>query len=252
MINQIKTAQEIDSMREGGAMLVAVLKLMKQTIEPGITPRQLALVAANELKKLGGEPAFLGYGEPGYPDVICISVNNQVQHSIPTNEPIEGGDVVNFDFGVRYKGLVTDAGLSMGVGSISRDAKRLLDGTLHALETGISRVKNGAHVGDVSSAVEQTLLKYNLGIVRDLVGHGVGHELHEEPNIPNYGRAQRGPLLKEGMTIAIEPIATLGEEDIVVDDSDNWTLWTADGSWSAQFERTVLVTSSGFEDLTPW
>lgn len=247
MYNRIKTEAEIDSMRKSGQILAKVLQYLAKQTEPGVTPKDMSKLAAKKLQELGGEPAFKGY--QGYPDIICISVNNQVQHSIPDNEPFREGDVVNYDFGVRYKGMVTDGGITVGVGKISHEAQNLIQGTKEALETGIKAVRDGAHVGDVSAAIEDVLNHYQLGIVRDLVGHGVGHELHEEPNVPNYGHKGRGPILYEGMTIAIEPITTLGDYRII-GDKDGWTLWTQDGSWSAQFEHTVLVTKDGAEILT--
>lgn len=227
--------------------MATVLEKLRLATQPGVTPKEMSRLAASELKKLGGEPTFLGFH--GYPDVICISVNNQVQHSIPTNEPLEEGDVVNYDFGVSYEGLITDAGISVGVGKLKPETKKMIEGTKRALEAGISVVKDGCHVGDVSAAIEAVLRNHRLGIVRELVGHGVGHALHEEPNIPNYGTKGKGPILKTGMTVAIEPITTLGDERIVLD-QDGWTLWTIDGSWSAQFEHTVAVTETGAEILT--
>lgn len=244
-----KKPDEIAAMREGGRMLAAILQIMRTKAAPGLTPKDMSALAARELKALGGEPAFLGFY--GYPDIICISVNNQVQHSIPSTIPFKAGDVVNFDFGVRYKGLITDAGITIAIDNkTTPDTKRLLDGTERALYDGLSVVKDGACVGDISAAIEATLRKYKLGIVRELVGHGVGYELHEdEPEIPNYGKAGRGPILKPGMTIAVEPITTLGDPAIV-EAHDGWTLFTKDGSWSAQFEHTVLVTEDGMEILT--
>jgi methionyl aminopeptidase len=205
-------------------------------------------MAAAKLAELGGEPAFLGFH--GYPDIICISVNNQVQHSIPDHVPLKDGDVVNYDFGVRYNGMITDSGITVCVGdAFTADTKRLITGTEKALHDGLRAVKAGARIGDISAAIERTLRKHKLGIVRELVGHGVGHELHEDPDIPNYGRAGHGPVLKAGMTIAIEPITTLGDPGIY-QTRDGWTLLTQDGSWSAQFEHTVLVTPTGCEILT--
>ena len=246
-MTQIKSADEIAAMRESGRMLATVLEIMKREGRIGMTPRDMCELAAKELRALGGEPAFKGYH--GYPDVICISVNDQVQHSIPNNRPFEAGDVVNYDFGVRYKGMITDSGITVAIGDVGKAEERLLQGTQQALEAGIAVVKDGCKVGSISAAIEVVLKKYRLGIVRELVGHGVGHELHEEPNIPNYGRAGTGPVLKSGMTIAIEPITTLGSEAIV-GDPDGWTLWTVDGSKSAQFEHTLLVTDNGAEILT--
>jgi methionyl aminopeptidase len=247
MTTRIKTADEIAAMRKSGQMLATVLELLKRETKAGLTPRDMSRLAAQELKRLGGEPAFKGFH--GFPDIICISVNNQVQHSIPSAQPLRNGDIVNYDFGVRYKGMITDSGISLPVGPVAADAQRLLDGTSRALEAGIAQVKAGCRVGDISAAIEAVLKAHKLGIVRELVGHGVGHELHEEPNIPNYGRVGTGPVLEAGMTIAIEPIATLGGEAIALD-PDGWTLWTLDHSWSAQFEHTILVTETGSEILT--
>lgn len=244
----IKTPAEIEAMRESGKMLADVLRLLKSTCKAGMTPKQMAVLAKNRLAELGGEPAFLNFH--GYPDVICISVNNQVQHSIPSDIPFKDGDVVNFDFGVRHKGMVTDGGVTFAVGGkTTPDTARLIKGTEAALNAALKVVKHGCRVGDVSATIERVLRKHKLGIVRELVGHGVGYELHEDPEIPNYGRAGTGPVLKSGMTIAIEPITTLGDAAIS-ELHDGWTLITKDGSWSAQFEHTILVTPTGCEVLT--
>lgn len=243
-----KSPAELDAMRESGRMLATVLQVMRQKVAPGMTPKDMSALAMKELKALGGEPAFLGFY--GYPDIICISVNNQVQHSIPSSIPFAAGDVVNFDFGVRYKGMITDGGITIAVGNkTTPDTKRLIEGTERALYAGLSVVKDGVRVGDISAVIESTLRKYKLGIVKELVGHGVGYELHEDPEIPNYGRAGKGPILRAGMTIAIEPITTLGDPGIV-EAHDGWTLFTRDGSWAAQFEHTVLVTKTGCEIIT--
>ena len=249
---QVKTDQEIAAMREGGRMLATVLELMRQECAAGKTPKVMAQLAYRELKRLGGEPVFLGYQghRRPYPDIICISVNDQVQHSIPDDRQFLAGDVVNFDFGVKYKEMVTDAGITVCVdGKTTPDTARLLKGTERALYDGLKAIKSGCHVGDISAAIERTLRTHKLGIVRELVGHGVGHELHEDPEIPNYGRAGTGPILKAGMTLAVEPITTLGSPAIR-EDPDGWTLRTVDGSWSAQFEHTILVTPLGCEILT--
>lgn len=243
-----KTEQEIQAMREGGRMLSAVLQHLKAHTVAGMTPKDASAMAAQELARLGGKPAFKGF--EGFPDIICISNNNEVQHSIPSDTPFKDGDIVNFDFGVLHKGMVTDAGLTVCIGDKPDTAgKRLLEGTERALYAGIEQVRAGARVGDISAAIQAVLQSYNLGIVRELVGHGVGHELHESPEIPNYGRAGTGPTLKAGMTIAIEPITTLGNHRIF-QAHDGWTLLTVDGSRSAQFEHTILVTDDGYEILT--
>lgn len=244
----IKKPNEIEAMRDGGRMLALVLQKMRQTAEAGMTPKDMSAIAQKELRALGGEPAFLGFF--GYPDVICISVNNQVQHSIPTDIPFKNGDVVNFDFGVRYKSMITDGGITVAIGNkTTPDTKRLLEGTERALRDAINVVRDGIKVGDISATIEATLKRYRLGIVQELVGHGVGYDLHEDPEIPNYGRAGKGPVLKAGMTIAIEPITTLGNPAIV-EAHDGWTLFTKDHSWAAQFEHTLLVTHDGAEILT--
>jgi methionyl aminopeptidase len=244
----IRNSQEITAMREGGYMLAVVLEHMRKQSAAGLTPQQMSQLANERLRELGGEPAFLGFY--GYPDIICISVNSQVQHSIPSAIPFQLGDVVNYDFGVRHKGMVTDGGITVCIGDQpSSQAAHLIEGTERALAVGLGVIRDGARVGDISAAIEKVLRKYHLGIVRELVGHGVGRELHEDPEIPNYGQANTGPILKAGMTIAVEPITTLGSPAIV-EANDGWTLLTADGSWSAQFEHTVLVTKHGCEILT--
>lgn len=245
---QPKTPAEITALRESGRILATVLETIRKEVKAGMTPKDVSALAATELQKLGGEAPFKGF--EGYPDIICISNNNEVQHSIPSSQPFQNGDIVNFDFGVTYKNMITDAGITVCIGGHPDKAgARLLQGTEEALYAGLEAVRAGAHVGDISAAVEKVLRSYDLGIVRELVGHGVGHHLHEPPEIPNYGRAGTGPVLKNGMTIAIEPIATLGGHHIFVA-HDGWTLLTADGSRAAQFEHTVLVTETGCEILT--
>ena len=245
---QPKTPTEISAMRESGRMLATILQLIRKKVTAGMTPKDISAMAERELKKLGGEAPFRGF--EGFPDIICISNNNEVQHGIPSDRPFKNGDIVNFDFGVTYQRMVTDAGITVCIGGKPDKAgARLLKGTEEALYAGLDVVHDGARVGDISAAVESVLRKYELGIVRELVGHGVGHQLHEAPEIPNYGRAGTGPLLKAGMTIAIEPITTLGSHKIF-SAHDGWTLLTVDGSRSAQFEHTVLVTETGCEILT--
>jgi methionyl aminopeptidase len=249
----IKTTKEIDSMRVGGKILGEILQIMREIAVEGATPKDCSARAADELRNRGVKPAFLGVpGPPDFPDVICISVNDQVQHCIPTDVPFKNGDIVNFDFGVLHNGLITDAGITVvvgGEGYLTSDTRRLLEGTEQALQAAIKIVKPGIKVGDISATVEAVLRKHKLGIVRELVGHGVGYELHEDPEIPNYGKAGIGPVLKQGMTIAVEPITTLGDHDIYLE-KDGWTLRTWDGSYSAQFEHTLVVTENGCEVLT--
>lgn len=246
-MTKIKTATELDAMRESGRMLATVLTIVGSSIQIGITTKELDMIAASELAKLGGKPAFLGYY--GFPAVICISVNDEVVHGIPSKQVIKSGDIVSFDFGVNYKGMITDAARTVLVGPHNKAKQRLIDGTLESLDAGIAAVKDGARVGDISAEVQGVLDGYGYGIVRDLVGHGVGHALHEEPNVPNYGKHGTGPVLSAGMTIAIEPMTTLGSFKVYTA-SDGWTILTRDGSLAAHFEDTVLVTETGAEILT--
>lgn len=234
-------------MRISGRMLSSVLTHLEQTIAIGMTTKQVADIAASELRSLGGSPAFLGYS--GFPDVICISVNEEVVHGIPGAYVLKDGDIVGLDFGVSYEGMITDAARTVLLGSSSKRKTQLIDTTRASLEAGIQALHDGVRVGDIAAAIQSVLEDAGLGIVRDLVGHGVGHQVHEDPNIPNYGRKGTGPILESGMTIAIEPMATLGTHKVYAAD-DGWTIITRDGSLSAHFEHTVLITSSGHEILT--
>lgn len=238
-------------MRRSGRILAAVLDKTSKHIAAGITTKALADIAAAELKALGGKPVFLGYGgTPAFPDVICISVNDEVVHGIPrADHVLQAGDIVSLDFGVNYEGMITDAARTYIVGDASEQAKKLVKNTEAAMYAGIDVLRDGVRVGDIGSAVQKVLVAGGYGIVRDLVGHGVGHSLHEEPDIPNYGFAGSGPVLKAGMTIAIEPMATLGTHAVTVDE-DEWTIRTADGSLAAHFENTILITDRGYEILT--
>lgn len=248
MFTKVKKEHEIEAMRESGRMLATVLDHLETKLEPGMSGLDLNDMAAREAKKLGGETPFLNYH--GFPGVMCVSANDVIQHGIPTADILNAGDIVNLDFGIRYRGMITDSGRTLAVGGSSTPQnEKLLKDTKRALYAGIEQVRAGVRVGDISAAVQSVLDKGGYGIVRDLVGHGVGHELHEDPNIPNYGVAGKGPALKAGMTIAIEPMATLGDYHITIDD-DNWTIRSVDGSYSAQFEHTVLITISGYEILT--
>lgn len=248
MYTRVKTDAEIKAMRESGRMLGEVLNiLVKQTVV-GMTTKEVAQIAAKQLKALGGKPAFLGY--EGFRDVICISVNDAVVHGIPSEHfVLQDGDIVGLDFGVNYRGMITDAARSIIVGTPKPADQKLLQATSEALDAGIFAVKDGCKTGDIAAAVQAVLERGKYGIVRDLVGHGVGHHVHEEPNVPNYGRAGTGDKLSAGMTIAIEPMATLGDWR-VRQHRDGWTILTADGSRSAHFEDTVLITKDGAEILT--
>jgi methionyl aminopeptidase len=249
MVTKVKTPKEIAAMRESGQILASVLQTLARQMEVGMSTKDLANIAAKELESLGGKPAFLGY--QGFPDVICISVNDEVVHGIPRKDHIiNDGDIVGLDFGVLIGGMITDAAISVIAGKPKQKGHiQLLKDTENALNAGISVVKDQVRTGDIGYAVESSLAHRKYGIVEDLVGHGVGHMVHEDPNVPNYGRANTGPWLSKDMTIAIEPMVTLGTERVRVA-KDNWTILTADGSWSAHFEHTVLITEKGAEILT--
>jgi len=248
MHTRIKTQSEISAMRESGRMLASVLSKLSQDIVIGMSTKELAEIAKNELKLLGGQPTFLGYN--GFPDVLCVSVNDEVVHGIPrADHIINDGDVVSLDFGVTYKGMITDSAISVIVGAPTKEAEKLVDATERALTTGIFEIQGTTQIGNVSASIQAVLEKEGYGIVRDLVGHGVGHELHEEPNIANYGKKGMGTFLEPGMTVAIEPMATLGDYRVKTD-PDDWTIRTCDGSLAAHFEHTILVTEEGAEILT--
>jgi methionyl aminopeptidase len=248
MNTKIKTPIEIEAMRESGRLLATVLATLNAALEPGMSTKDLAEIAKRELRSTGGQPSFLGYY--GFPDVLCVSVNDEVVHGIPRSDKIvEDGDIVSMDFGVTYKGMITDSAISVIAGKARPGDQQLVDVTRQSLLAGISAVHGGVTAGDIGSAVQAVLDRGKYGIVRDLVGHGVGHQLHEDPNIPNYGKAGKGPSLQAGMTIAIEPMSTRGNYQVIID-PDGWTVRTKDGSRSAHFEHTVLITEQGSEILT--
>lgn len=248
MFTRVKTATEIESMRESGRMLATVLDdVLGPMVAPGVSERELADAAAHELRALGGHPAFKGYH--GFPDVICISTNDKVVHGIPSDYVLRDGDIVSLDFGVTYRGMITDSARTFLVGEVDQRVRQLVAETKKSLDAGIATLHDGVTTGDIGAAVQHVLDAHHYGIVRDLVGHGVGHQLHEEPDIANYGRAGEGPTLRAGMTIAIEPMANLGVANVVMD-PDGWTIRTRDGQPSAHFEHTILITENGADILT--
>ena len=221
-----RTPSEIQAMRESGQMLAKILQTVKVKTVPGVSTKDLADIAAKELKSLGGTATFLGYY--GYPDVICISINNEVVHGIPrADKIIVEGDIVSLDFGVTYRGMITDAAISYIIGKAKKEHQQLVKVTEESLYAGLAVVHNGVRTGDLGFAIETVLNKHHYGVVRDLVGHGVGHKLHEDPSIPNYGRPGSGVSLYENMTIAVEPMATLGTYKVYLAD-DGWTIFTQD------------------------
>lgn len=244
----IKTPDEIELMREGGRRLAKIRDALAANVKPGVKPTDLSAQARDLIKQAGMQAVVLNY--QGFPDVICVSVNQAIVHGVPQKTPFKDGDVVKVDVTLGYKGLVVDSAVTVVAGSkITPDVKRLVKGTEESLMAGIAAIKgDGTRVGDISAAVQDVLNKYKLGIIRDLVGHGVGYDIHEEPNIPNYGVAGTGPMLHAGMTIAIEPMASLG--DWKVGSLKNETVVMLDGSLGAHFEHTVLITDDGAEILT--
>ena len=200
------------------------------------------------IRSRGCIPNFLNYN--GFPASFCISINDEVVHGIPSKRRIKNGDIVSIDFTVRYKGYESDAARTYIIGEASLEEKELVENTKKALYEGLSKVKSGAKIGDVSHAIEEYAHSHGLSVVEALVGHGVGSKMHEEPDVPNYGEAGTGKVLKKGMTIAIEPMLTLGKKDVCLTDQDDWVIVTEDESASAHFEHTILVTEDGYEILT--
>ena len=243
----IKSQREIDLMVIAGKIVYETHKHIKPMIKPGVSLLELDAAAEKFILSKGAKPSFKGYD--GFPNATCISVNEQVVHGIPSKRKLKKGDIVSIDIGAEYKGYHGDSAWSYIVEDASDDIKYLMEHTKNALFEGIKEVKPGNRVGDISYAIGKYAEEHHLGIVRELVGHGVGNHLHEDPNVPNYGIKGTGPLLKEGMVIAIEPMLNLGADDIVIDDND-WTISTLDGKPSAHFEHTVLVTKDGYQILT--
>ncbi len=245
---KLKTEQEINAMREGGKMLKAVLLLLEKSVEPGMTTKDLSDIAKKEIKAYKVKPAFLGYH--GFPDVICISINDEVVHGIPSpRRLINEGDIVSFDFGILHKNMITDGAITVTVGKVDKQTKQLVEKTKESLNAGLNQIKDGIYVGSLGAKISSVLENAGLGVVKQFVGHGVGHSLHEPPEIPNYGIVNTGPILRAGMTIAVEPMATMGGDDVYIE-KDGWTVKTCDGSLSAHFEDTILVTKSGVEVIT--
>lgn len=248
MRTQVKTTQEILDMRKSGRILAVILADLIDRAKAGMTTGDIDVMARKLLKKHDAEAAFLGY--QGFSGAICISINDEIAHGIPGSRVMEAGDLVHFDFGVRYNGMITDAGRSFVLGAKpTEDQARLLKGTEKALDEAIKLVKDGVHIGDLGAVVEATCDRYDLKIVYELCGHGVGHNVHEEPTIPNYGMKGVGERLKSGWTVALEPNVSLADHEMYLADN-GWTWMTQTGSIAAQFEHTVLVTDDGYEILT--
>ena len=260
MYNRVKTPKELEALRESARINATVIGSLLKQIQPGMTGLDINRMAAEETKAMGAKTILKGY--QGFPAVICISKNEEIVHGIPNGGVLEKGDLLSLDYCVSYKGMISDMAKTIIVGDDNSGGKqqavsdelalkrKLLAGTEEALMAAIKVVKGDVRIGDIGAAAQEVMERYGLGIIRDLVGHGVGHDVHEEPNIPNYGKKGTGGQLKTGMTVAIEPMATLGTHNIELDKHDGWTIRTADGSLSAHFEHTLLVTDGGCEILT--
>lgn len=235
-------------MRQAGRIVAVTLLEIQDKIRPGMSTADLDAIAEHTVRTLGAIPAFKGYN--GFPGSICASINEEVVHGIPSPDRVlREGDVISLDFGAIYQGYVGDSAITVGVGKISPEAERLLTVTQEALHAGIAQARAGQHLTDISHAIQTHAERFGYGVVRQYVGHGVGRNMHEEPQVPNFGPAHRGPILRPGMTLAIEPMLNLGTEETVVK-PDNWTVVTQDGKISAHFEHTIAVTGAEPDILT--
>lgn len=234
-------------MRQAGKIVAATLQALVEHIRPGVVTAELDIVAVDEIQSHGGIPSFKGYR--GYPASLCVSINDELVHGIPGRRVLREGDIVSLDVGAVFSGFHGDAAVTAGVGEISEEAQRLLVVTEEALRAGIAAARHGARLGDVSAAIQEHVESRGFTVVREYVGHGIGRQMHEEPQIPNFGLPGRGPLLKEGMTLALEPMVNIGGWRTKVDD-DGWTVRTDDGSLCAHFEHTIAITGGEAEVLT--
>ena len=243
----IKSPQELALMRQAGEIVGETLNLLKRSVEPGMTTRDLDRIAFKEITRRGATPTFKGYR--GFPATICASVNEEIVHGIPSKRVIKEGDIIKVDVGATYKGLIGDAAVTIPVGEIAAPLLDLMQDTRQGLEAGIRAAVPGARIGDIGAAIQAYGESRGYGVVREFVGHGVGRFLHEDPQVPNYGEPGRGPLLRAGMCIAIEPMFNLGDWRTKIMD-DQWTVVTADGKLSSHFEHSIAITEQGPEILT--
>lgn len=236
-----KSPREIDIMAEGGQILTEISKDIKAMVTPGISTKDIDDRARTLFKKNNMEPAFLNYGNPPYPATVCTSLNDEVVHGIPSSERIlRKGDIISIDIGGIYRGYCTDMAFTETVGKVDSGIKKLISTTREALQAGIEKMVPGGRLYDISAAIQAGAEKEGYSVVRDLVGHGIGKDLHESPQVPNFGKAGTGPLLKEGLVIAIEPMVNTGDYEIITD-SDEWTIRTRDKSLSCHWEKTVAI-----------
>jgi len=244
----VKTEKQIQAMRESGRILRDFLVKVQDILKPGITTKDIDRFAYRYIVSRGAKPSCLGY--EGYPASICTSINEVVVHGIPDGTVLKDGDIIGVDLCVLYKGMHTDAARTFCIGNVSPEKRKLVEATQQAFFEGIKHLKAGSRVGDIGAAVQKYAESLGYGVVRDLQGHGVGCQIHEDPGIPNYGRAGTGEFLKEGMTIAVEPMLTIGTYEVYVSREDGWTVRTEDGEPSSHYENTMLITKDGVELLT--
>jgi methionyl aminopeptidase len=243
----IKSEREIALMRQAGRIVGAVLDILMKQVKPGMKTKELDIIAGREVERLGGKPSFKGYR--GFPANLCVSINNEIVHGIPGERVLRQGDIVSLDMGATFKGFQGDAAVTVGVGEISSEARELMATTESVLQAGIATARSGARLGDISATIQNYAESKGYSVVREYTGHGIGRELHEEPQIPNFGLPGTGPVLKKGMTLALEPMVNMGDWRTRVGD-DQWTVLTADGSLSAHFEHTIAITDGEAEILT--
>ncbi len=243
----IKSKREIELLKIAGNIVYQTHQYLKPFIKEGITTKELDKLAEDFIRSKNATPSFKGY--EGFPSTLCTSINSEVVHGFPSDRKLKNGDIISIDIGACYKGYHGDSAWTYTVGEVDEKTKQLLKDTEKALFVGLAQVKPGNRIGDIGYAIEQYAHKHNLGVVEELCGHGVGTSVHEDPEVPNYGTPNTGPRLKEGMVIAVEPMLTLGSPRIFVHDND-WTIDTQDGSLSAHFEHTVVVTKDGYQILT--
>lgn len=245
----IRTEKEIERMRKAGAMLRTVHEELHEFLRPGISTMDVNRFGESVIRKLGGIPNFLGYG--GFPGAVCVSVNDVVVHGIPSDEVIlKEGDIVSLDTGLMYKGYHSDAARTWGIGEISKEAEDLIKTTRQSFFEGVRYARAHRHLYEISAAVDEYASSRGYGVVEGFAGHGIGTHLHEYPSIPNTSQKARGMILEAGMTFAIEPMVNLGTPDVEMDETDGWTVRTADGSLSAHYENTILITEGDAEILT--
>jgi methionyl aminopeptidase len=248
---KLKNSKDVELLREGGKILAMVLEKLVDAVKPGVSTRELNDFAEKLIRESGAKPAFKGYGQPPFPAALCTSVNECVVHGIPSSYKLKEGDIIGLDCGVIYKDRFTDAAISVPVGDISAQAKKLLQSANNALSQSIAVIKPGAAIGDIGFATKKSAEADGFNVVRDLSGHGVGFQVHEPPSIPNFGKPGNGIVLEPGMVLAIEPMLTAGNWHLETA-ANGWDACTTDKSLTAHFERTIVVTENGFEDLTPW